>query len=125
MHKTLNLVVLALVSLSSSACGGGGDWVDAPAPCMSVWSVIELSNLKMKMGGAPAPKVASSDLKEVIETEMQKERAKGTSEESLEEGRAAFEAMIAQGARTVCGNVGKSYTGTWECNAQQQRIKCK
>lgn len=105
-------------------CGGGGDWVDAPQACMGVSALISMEAMKAQMEGKPVEPV-SSDLKEVIEQMVADQKKKGASEEDLQKGREGFETLIAQGARTVCGNVGKSYTGTWECNAQAQRVKCQ
>ena len=50
---------------------------------------------------------------------------KGASEQALRRTGDGLERLIAEGGRAVCGNIGMSYTGEWECTAQQQRVKCK
>jgi hypothetical protein len=123
------LVCSALGLLACSAGGGGGNWVDAPQACMGAWAAFQMGDVgaiaQRIATGAPPPRPSSTDLKEAFEKVLETERKKGTPEAELKEGRAAFEAIIAAGARAVCGNIGKSYTGDWECTAQKQRVRCK
>ncbi len=121
--------MLIFAAFGLSACSGGGNWVDAPQACMGGWGIVQLGNVKAMtermLTGAPEPKPSSTDLKEVIEKEIESERKNGMSEAELKKGREAMEGIIALGARAVCGNVGKSYTGDWECTAERQRVRCK
>jgi hypothetical protein len=73
----------------------------------------------------PVQKFSSDDLRQVRDQVLAEQRKKGASEQALRRTGDGLERLIAEGGRAVCGNIGMSYTGEWECTAQQQRVKCK
>jgi hypothetical protein len=98
---------------------------------MGGWGILQLANLdemaKQMMGkNAAKEEPETKDLKAAFERMIEKEKKKkGVSDKDVKEAQQALENAISMGARSVCGNSGKSYTGDWECTETQQRVKCK
>jgi hypothetical protein len=131
-------MALALAGCSSER------WVDAPQACEKGWAPLKQAvatfltqkQLFGPKGGVPPSQLefvnqymdaakSSDDLREVRNRMLAINLKRGHSEEASRRDVAVFDQLVGEGARSVCGNVGMSYTGEWECNAKQQRVKCK
>jgi hypothetical protein len=126
----MNIRKFVALPIALSLFGCSGSWVDAPQACMGGWGVVQMANLEgmaqQMFAGNSNEEAETKDLKEAFEQLLAKEQKKKPgSDKDVKEAREALEKVIALGARTVCGQSGKSYTGDWECTATQQRVKCK
>jgi hypothetical protein len=116
MMKRVQILLVVLLG----ACGGGGSWVDAPTQCQQLWALVNFASL----GEPEANQPKGDDLAKVLEAAQREEAARGVPAEELAKDRQGLDQAIATVLRQACSSAGKSFTGEWECSAQQQRAKC-